>query len=136
MVKAKPADAERESAEPLSFNARVYELVSQIPRGKVLSYGRVAAMLDVPRGARAVGWALRGLPDNSAVPWQRVVSVEGHIRTPCLEDMENCQRALLEAEGIVFDDCDQIDMARFLWKPSEWEIRALLDSPRPPTPSP
>lgn len=63
------------------FFARVYEAVRRIPRGRVATYGQVAAWLGVPRGARAVGWALRALrpgPGRS-VPWHRVVGRGGRI---------------------------------------------------------
>jgi len=51
-----------------AFNEKVYALVSKIPPGKVLSYGRVAQLIGVPRGARAVGWALHGLANERSVP--------------------------------------------------------------------
>jgi len=63
-----------------SFFERVYALVRRIPRGRVLSYGQVAVLLGVPRGARAVGWALRGIGVRAArVPWHRVVGQGGRI---------------------------------------------------------
>ena len=54
------------------FFERVYELVRAIPRGRVATYGQLARLLGLPRGARAVGWALRGLPrrQERSVPWQ------------------------------------------------------------------
>jgi methylated-DNA-protein-cysteine methyltransferase-like protein len=63
------------------FFARVYEAVRMIPRGRVATYGQVARWLGVPRGARAVGWALRALrPElEGAVPWHRVVGRGGRI---------------------------------------------------------
>ena len=54
-----------------TFFNEVYDIVRKIPRGKVLSYGRIAMMLGKPQGARAVGWAMRVCPED--VPWQRVV---------------------------------------------------------------
>jgi len=63
------------------FFARVYEAVRAIPRGRVATYGQVAALVGVPRGARAVGWALRALRGRLAttVPWHRVVAAGGRI---------------------------------------------------------
>jgi methylated-DNA-protein-cysteine methyltransferase-like protein len=114
----------------MNFNAQVYALIRRIPPGKVLTYGRVAALLEVARGARAVGWALRRLPDDSDVPWQRVINAAGRISTRYVEHGELVQRALLEAEGVRFDDQDCVKLHGpdgVLWKPSPWEIRDLID---------
>ena len=114
----------------MNFNTLVYALIRRIPPGKVLTYGRVAALLEVPRGARAVGWALRRLPDGSDVPWHRVINAAGHISTRDVEHGELVQRALLEAEGVHFDDQDTVKLHGpdgVLWKPSPWEIRDLID---------
>jgi methylated-DNA-protein-cysteine methyltransferase-like protein len=85
------------------FFARVYALVRKIPRGRVATYGQVAALLGVPRGARAVGWALRALPAAQAtrVPWHRVVGAGGRIS---LRDGlgPQIQRRRLRAEGVRF----------------------------------
>jgi methylated-DNA-protein-cysteine methyltransferase related protein len=94
------------------FFARVYALVRQIPRGRVATYGQVAVMLGVPRGARAVGWALRALPAAVAarVPWHRVVGAGGRIslrRGPG----PDVQRRRLRAEGVRFRG-GHVDLAR------------------------
>jgi len=95
------------------FFARVYAAVRRIPRGRVATYGQVALLLGVPRGARAVGWALRALRGRSAatVPWQRVVGAGGRISLrggsgPFV------QRKRLEAEGVRFVG-GRIDLARY-----------------------
>lgn len=93
------------------FFARVYALVRRIPRGRVATYGQVAALVGVPRGARAVGWALRGLGRRHAeVPWHRVVGASGRIsldgRASGLE-----QRRRLRAEGVRFVS-GRVDMKR------------------------
>jgi methylated-DNA-protein-cysteine methyltransferase-like protein len=92
----------------------VYELVLRIPYGRVSTYGRIAAMTPVPRGARGVGWALASLSDAQAqvVPWWRVINVAGRISN---EGNAALQRALLEAEGVVFDDRGYVDLRRYLW---------------------
>jgi methylated-DNA-protein-cysteine methyltransferase-like protein len=85
------------------FFDRVYDLVGQIPRGRVATYGQVATLLGVPRGARAVGWALRALPRRrqNAVPWHRVVGAGGRI-SPRLGGGPLVQRRRLRAEGVRF----------------------------------
>ena len=107
---------------PSAFNERVWEIVRKIPAGKVLAYGQVGALVPVPDGmslkdydafrARWVGGAMAACPDD--VPWWRVVNAQGKI-SPRPGAAE--QRALLEAEGIVFDAKERIDMARFGWQP-------------------
>jgi methylated-DNA-protein-cysteine methyltransferase related protein len=89
--------------EVVSFNKRIYALVRRIPAGKVATYGWVAATLGVPRGARAVGWALSALKANSETPWQRVVNASRQISPRGGLPIEGLQRALLEAEGVIFN---------------------------------
>ena len=92
------------------FFARVYALVLEIPRGRVATYGQVAAMLGVPRGARAVGWALRALPATARVPWHRVVGAGGRI-SPRRGPGPDLQRRRLRAEDVGFRG-GRVDMAR------------------------
>ena len=94
------------------FFARVYALVRHVPRGRVVTYGQVAAMLGVPRGARAVGWALRALPEDAAarVPWHRVVGAGGRI-SPRRGPGPQIQRRRLRAEKVAFRGL-VVDMAR------------------------
>ncbi len=94
------------------FFSRVYAVVREIPRGRVATYGQVARLLGLHRGARAVGWALRALPDRleRRVPWHRVVGAGGRIASrpgpgPSL------QRRRLAAEGVRFRG-QRVDIAR------------------------
>jgi methylated-DNA-protein-cysteine methyltransferase-like protein len=114
-----------------SFNARVYALVQRIPPGRVLTYGRVAALLDNPRGARAVGWALHALDADGDVPWHRVVGAGGRVTTRCDCHTPNLQRIRLEAEGVRFKSQDSLELADFtaiLWMPSPFELESALFS--------
>ena len=98
-----------------SYYEDVYAVVVRIPRGKVSTYGRIAAMTTVPRGARGVGWALAGLRADARpeVPWWRVINAAGRISN---EYNAAQQRELLEAEGVVFNAHGYVDLARFLWE--------------------
>jgi len=88
-----------------SFFQQVYDMVEQIPRGKVMSYGQIARALGNPRGARQVGWAMRCCPEH--LPWQRVVMADGAITGGAYADM---RRELLAAEGVIFLPDGRIDM--------------------------
>ncbi len=93
-----------------AFFARVYELVAQIPRGKVISYGQIARLLGAPRAARAVGWAMRVCPEG--LPWQRVVKADGSIAAGGWGEM---RRALLEEEGVPFTADGRVEMEKCRW---------------------
>ena len=104
-----------EAAGP-RFRTLVYRLVRRVPRGKVVTYGQVAAILGRPRGARAVGTALGALrgPLLDIVPWQRVVNAAGRCsrRDGFGADV---QRERLEAEGIRFARQGRIDLRKYRW---------------------
>ena len=110
-----------------SFFEQVYRLVRRIPSGKVTSYGAIAHMLDHPHAARTVGWALHGLPENSDVPWHRVINSKGRISTGSQEHGDSLQRILLQAEGIEFDERGCVDWDRFGWVGLLWpEVEELV----------
>jgi methylated-DNA-protein-cysteine methyltransferase-like protein len=98
------------------FAAQVYALVKQCPRGRVVSYGGVAAMLGKPRAARAVGRALNSLPDGSKVPWWRVVNSRGEVSIRGVEHGAILQRTLLEREGVAFEKSGRISWKQFGWQ--------------------
>lgn len=103
------------------FEQQVWDLVRQIPPGKVATYGRIAEMIDPPGGmdlkdylafgARWVGGAMAGCPAD--VPWQRVINAQGKISVRRGADE---QRSLLEAEGVRFDERERVDLKIYLWK--------------------
>ena len=97
------------------FFEQVYQVVRRIPAGKVATYGQVARILGKPRGARTVGWALHSIPEDSDVPWQRVINARGIITLDARGPGGAIQRALLEAEGIVFDEEGRIDLDACGW---------------------
>lgn len=97
------------------FEASVYALVRRIPRGRVVSYGAIAAILGKPRAARGVGRALRDLPDPEGIPWWRVLNRNGEISIPPIDHARRLQRVLLEGEGVEFDARGRVDWRRFGW---------------------
>ena len=88
----------------MSFFETVYEIVKQIPRGKVMSYGQIARAAGFPRKAREVGWALHVNPDPEHIPCHRVVNREGRGSPAFVFGGENMQVALLKSEGVEFDE--------------------------------
>jgi methylated-DNA-protein-cysteine methyltransferase-like protein len=102
----------------MSSRARIYEAVRRIPRGRVSTYGDVAAAAGLPGHARQVGYALAALETGGEgpredVPWHRVVNAKGRI-SPRGSDrsVEALQRALLRSEGVRFH-ADAIDLQRY-----------------------
>lgn len=101
---------------------RFYEVVREIPEGRVATYGQVAALAGFPGHARQVGYALHALPADHGdvaqdeVPWQRVINAKGEVSPRSEPEYEGLQRAMLEAEGVVFDARGRVDLARFRWK--------------------
>jgi len=96
-------------------NARVFAVVRRIPRGRVSTYGAVAALAGLPGHARQVGYALHDLPEGTAVPWHRVINAKGEVSRRSVFGSELTQRLRLEAEGVRFDARGRVDLARFLW---------------------
>ena len=106
----------------INFYEQVYAVVRRIPRGKVSSYGRIAAMLGRPRAARAVGYALNALRDKQNdpayqnIPWQRVVNSQGRISIVNRDNSVNWQAILLREEGVEVNEELKIDLDAYLWQ--------------------
>ncbi len=98
---------------PSSLYTAIYNAVRSIPSGRVANYGRVALAAGLPGQARLVGYALHRLPDDTDVPWHRVVNVRGEISLDQHFGPGRTQRALLEAEGVSFDSQGRLDLTRF-----------------------
>jgi methylated-DNA-protein-cysteine methyltransferase-like protein len=110
------------------FTKNVLRIVSQIPPGKVTSYGAVAAMAGQPRAARGVGWIMNGLGPDSDIPWWRVVNKDGGISTFKLPTGTGpLQLSLLESEGVVFDAEKRVEDDSYWWRPDLDEIAHRLD---------
>lgn len=93
----------------------IYSTVRRIPRGRVASYGQVAAEAGLPNAARQVGYALHALPFGSTVPWHRVVNAQGAISLRNHHALT--QHMLLRREGVRFDSKGRVELARFRWAP-------------------
>jgi methylated-DNA-protein-cysteine methyltransferase-like protein len=95
------------------FHRAVYRLVSEIPRGQVVTYGQIAAWLGYPRAARAVGYAMRHCP--AGVPWHRVVNAAGGISLRANVGGMLHQRMLLEQERVTVRG-GRVRLERHQWR--------------------
>ena len=95
----------------------IWSVVRTIPRGQVATYGQIAELAGLEGHARQVGYALHQLPDQSAVPWHRVVNARGEVSPRTAGDSHELQRMLLEAEGVEFDLRGRIDLKASRWNP-------------------
>jgi methylated-DNA-protein-cysteine methyltransferase-like protein len=120
----------KSSAHAPKFFAYVYRLVAQIPKGRVVTYGQVAALLGAPRAARAVGTALRHLPQpmSHTVPWQRVINTSGGISFRGDVIGVEAHRWLLENEGVEFNRHGKVNLKKYRWtgpkqrKVPKWKV--------------
>jgi methylated-DNA-protein-cysteine methyltransferase-like protein len=101
----------------VSFPERVYRVVRQIPAGRVTTYGTIAAVLGDRRGARMVGWAMSGCPDDVSEVAHRVVNRYGELSGGWAWGHPDVMKQLLVEEGVTFVDEYQVDLRAHLWIP-------------------
>lgn len=113
-------ETERQEHARSSYE-KIYEVVRQIPQGKVATYGQVAALAGNRRWARVVGYALHVNPDPDGIPCYRVVNRLGEVSPAFAFGGGNRQIELLEADGIPCQD-GVVDLKKY-----QWQKRALED---------
>jgi methylated-DNA-protein-cysteine methyltransferase-like protein len=101
---------------PGSLAGSIKSLIRQIPKGRVATYGQIAALAGNPRAARAVVWLLHSSSVKERLPWHRVINGRGTISLKPGYGYEE-QRALLEGEGIDFDLYGKTDLDKYKWQP-------------------
>lgn len=97
-----------------NFKKRVYALVGQIPKGRVMTYGQIAVLCGNPRAARIVGGIAHW--GDTSLPWQRVVKKDGSLAEGYPGGVEGHRRAL-ETEGVIIGNNLKVDVNRLLWHP-------------------
>lgn len=97
----------------MNFRERVLEIVRKIPYGRVTTYGTLATLAGIPRGARLVGGILHN--QGESLPWYRVVNRHGFISTKCLDHPKQLQKALLLQEGIEVTEDFMVNLERYGW---------------------
>lgn len=104
--------------QQFSTHARILAVVRRIPRGRVATYGQVAALAGLGGQPRLVGYALHALPSTTTVPWHRVINARGMVSLRADGGGSLTQRLLLEREGIGFDARGRVSLERFRWRPA------------------
>ena len=102
-----------------TYRERVYQIVRQIPVGKVMTYGQLAIILGDGYTARTVGYVMHG--SDEGVPWHRVINSQGKCSTGRLTIPINLQQELLEAEGVIFNARGKCDVNQFQWFPDGYK---------------
>lgn len=106
---------------------RIRRVVASIPAGCVATYGQVADLAGLGRGARQVGRVLAALPEGTDLPWQRVIAATGRLALPAGSPAFRTQVRLLRAEGVAVRR-GRVDLARHGWRP---DLDELLWGPAP-----
>jgi len=96
----------------------LYLVLGQLPPGKVVSYGELAAIAGLGRAARWVGRTLSQLPSDTRLPWRRVLGAGGRLSLALGTPSGDEQRARLRAEGVTVRN-NRVDMLRHGWRPME-----------------
>ena len=91
----------------------IFQVIAQIPYGRVASYGQIARLAGIPKHSRLVGYVLKHMDADSSLPWYRVINSQGKISLSKLNDQgQNIQAQLLLAEGILVIG-DKVKMKEF-----------------------
>jgi methylated-DNA-protein-cysteine methyltransferase related protein len=106
---------DRRSETP--FTRQVKTVLRAIPRGRVVTYGQVAALASRERAARGVAWILHSSAAAAGLPWHRVIGGRGAISLPPGRGFRE-QKTLLEAEGVAVGRGGRVDLRRYQWEPS------------------
>lgn len=99
----------------MALSPQIISIIKRIPKGKVATYGQIAALAGNPRGARAVIWILHSSSGKEKLPWHRVINGKGQISLKPGQGYEE-QRVMLESEGVELSLSGTIDLEKHQWK--------------------
>lgn len=105
-----------EQSNETKYRERVYEIVCEIPVGRVMTYGQIAQILGAGYTPRTVGFVMHAA-DTQKIPWQRVINSQGACSTGRMTLPVNLQQSILEAEGVKFDQKARCDLNVYQWFP-------------------
>jgi len=94
---------------------RIWAVVRKIPKGRVATYGQIAAMAGFAKQPRLAGYAMHNIPDGEKLAWHRVINAQGRISFPKGGSKYREQKRRLEAEGVVFIK-GRVDLSRWRWQ--------------------
>ena len=98
-----------------SLHLKIRRVIARIPCGRVATYGQIARIAGLRGQARLVGYALHALPNESRIPWHRVLNAKGELSTRGVSAER--QRKRLEEEGVGFDARGRVSLTKYQWKP-------------------
>ncbi len=114
-----PSSIAKQHAKRYDFVAAVHEIVQQIPRGKVTSYGAIARYIGAAKSARLVGWALQQPPYEGQIPAHRVVNRQGMLSGALHFGSPTAMKELLEADGVQVLDQQVQELDAHFWDPAD-----------------
>ena len=94
---------------------RIWAVVRKIPKGRVATYGQIAAMAGLAKQPRLAGYAMHNIPDGETLAWHRVINAQGRISFPKGGQKYREQKRRLEAEGVAFVK-GRVDLSRWRWQ--------------------
>ena len=103
------------------YRERVFKIVHQIPRGRVMTYGQLAYLLGEGYTPRTIGFVMHGA-DESNTPWHRVINSQGRCSTGRIVLPSDKQQRILEREGVKFDGSGRCDLEKYLWHPEQQKV--------------
>ncbi len=99
----------------MNFKDKVISFTNKIPPGRVTTYGTVAVLSGIPRGARLVGGILHFANNKEELPWYRVINRHGFLSIKCGDHPKELQKALLESEGVEVSSEFMVNLDKFGW---------------------
>jgi methylated-DNA-protein-cysteine methyltransferase-like protein len=112
---------DNEQVNESQYRERVYEIVREIPVGRVMTYGQIAEILGKGYTPRTIGYVMHAA-DTEKIPWQRVINAQGACSTGKLTMPINIQQKILEDEGVEFNEKGRCDLKIYLWSPEGFEV--------------
>ncbi len=94
------------------LSTRIIDIIKNIPKGKIMTYGQIAKLAGNPRAARAVSWVLHSSSKKYNLPWHRVINSKGKISIKSKYGYER-QKQLLKKEGVEFDENEKVDLEKY-----------------------
>ncbi len=112
---------DNEQINESKYRERVYEIVCEIPVGRVMTYGQIAEILGEGYTPRTIGYVMHAA-DTEKIPWQRVINSQGACSTGKMTMPINIQQKILEDEGIKFNEKGRCDLKIYLWSPEGFRV--------------